>query len=470
MPVTIFPSQQPISAVNIYPKNGTSCATNARELLDSTCTKTLSNRCGEIFQSSFTNSRDHGPCRASSPVDNTAVRIPSNIAEKRVEQAEEAGRFAAIDLSDTIVMAAGNGNGFVDAAMRAYNTHHALVLRPDDVWMAILSQFNLFVNAHAEELRHVFVDHEGQRELTVVACGTRYTVDFGQMSNQMGILLEENIIDPQLRNWLIPDFSTTTENDKVVSSIIMMATLKSYFKYRFVTLCGIPKVTLLGHKSDWQKLLEKIHKLKDYGPETCQWHELLVPVLSRFVHSFESPNSDATKHFWQRIAHRRDGGSGVPTLSGWITAFCFFNHKGQSMYDSRIIESIREKIARVAAKSSDVEINDAKRDPWDAKQLLTLDDVVYHTVGTTDIPPAYGETDVRLVDNGVPFATVLVAGLVGVRVEYDQAEDDEMEDSGMKDVAMKDKKSDGKLNTVRPEAGWWLFEDKDRTQTALSTT
>ena len=35
-----------------------------------------------------------------------------------------------------------NHNGFVNALAAAYNQHHDLVIRPDDVWIAILSQFN----------------------------------------------------------------------------------------------------------------------------------------------------------------------------------------------------------------------------------------------------------------------------------------------------------------------------------------
>jgi len=35
-----------------------------------------------------------------------------------------------------------NPNGFVNALAAAYNQHHDLVIRPDDVWIAILSQFN----------------------------------------------------------------------------------------------------------------------------------------------------------------------------------------------------------------------------------------------------------------------------------------------------------------------------------------
>ncbi|KAK7751603.1 hypothetical protein SLS62_006428 [Diatrype stigma] len=48
-------------------------------------------------------------------------------------------------------------NGFVHACMEAYNEHHRLVIRPEDVWFAILTQLGCYVNAHAEELRDILL-------------------------------------------------------------------------------------------------------------------------------------------------------------------------------------------------------------------------------------------------------------------------------------------------------------------------
>jgi hypothetical protein len=48
-------------------------------------------------------------------------------------------------------------NGLVYAAYHAYSSHHNLALRPDDIWLAILCQTGYFINAHAEDLRHLFV-------------------------------------------------------------------------------------------------------------------------------------------------------------------------------------------------------------------------------------------------------------------------------------------------------------------------
>jgi hypothetical protein len=49
------------------------------------------------------------------------------------------------------------------------------------------------VNAHAEELRAQFVQHEGKRKLTVTAMGTRYTVDFGALAHEMTDQIHKNV-------------------------------------------------------------------------------------------------------------------------------------------------------------------------------------------------------------------------------------------------------------------------------------
>ena len=224
-------------------------------------------------------------------------------------------------------------NGLVQTIIAAYNQHHALVLRPDDIWLCILTQFNLFVNGEgrAEQLRSVFVAHEGKKELVVTGGGDRYTADYGGMAKQMTKLIEKNVVDPSLRTWIIPSFTTTTDTDVVVASVVMMATLQTYFDYRFCILCGIPQVTLLGEKDDWEQIVRRIEKLKEYGPETTAWYRLLKPVVTRFAQAFDGGVADSADNceFWNRVAHWQSRGSGPTYLSGWITAFCAFSDEGE---------------------------------------------------------------------------------------------------------------------------------------------
>ena len=76
--------------------------------------------------------------------------------------------------------------GLVGMILDAYNKHHDLVLRPEDFWQAILTQFSFYVNANAEQLRDRIVDFEGQKELKVhMGDHTLYTVDHALFANRM---------------------------------------------------------------------------------------------------------------------------------------------------------------------------------------------------------------------------------------------------------------------------------------------
>ncbi|KAJ7101976.1 hypothetical protein C8R44DRAFT_682444 [Mycena epipterygia] len=337
-------------------------------------------------------------------------------------------------------------NGFVDTVILAYNKHHALVIRPDDVWLAILTQFNYFVNANSELLRASFVAHEGKRELVIVAEGTRYTLDFGAMSRQMVGLLEKNVVDPGLRAWVLPTFTTTTENDTTVAAMLMMATLKAYFDYVYCGVdCGIPRVTLEGEKADWEDILRRLEKLKEYGVQTIAWYHLLVPVISRFVKSFDEPGSPETVKFWQQVAHFEPGGSGPSHYTGWINAFCAFSERGQWMgHELRMNLEHPEAPETLSAQAFNTTY--VKATHWKGGDMqLVLDHAPFHQVDCNDTPPGYAEVDVKLVDNEEPFDCALTAGLVGTRI------------SSSDDTILSET---GKDDTVRPLLGWWMFIKK----------
>ncbi|KIM85601.1 hypothetical protein PILCRDRAFT_96257 [Piloderma croceum F 1598] len=294
------------------------------------------NKCSEIFQSSL--------CQPSE--DNQDIIIPHR-------------------------------NGFVDTVVRSYCEHRALAIRPDDVWVAIVTQFNFF-----------FVSHEDKKNLKIFALGSRYTVDFGSMTRQMTKLVDENIVDPTLRDWILPDFSTTTITDSTLSAIITMATTKEYFKYSFVLCCGIPRVTLEGSRN-----------LKGYGDETTAWHHLLVPVVSRFVRAFDDPNSKENLGFWQRVAHYESGGSGPGWISGWINTFCAFDEKGQwkgyQLTRCALFEPVPPPIDSFSSRY------DENGDQIQPEHYLTLDGIVYHRT-TSDVPCGFAEVDMGKRDTAKP--------------------------------------------------------------------
>jgi len=227
-------------------------------------------------------------------------------------------------------------NGFVHTVLECYNQHRALTIRPDDVWLAILTQFSCFVNGNAEALRSLFVLHDGKKELelTIMMEEEAEKVDWGPvvqvLVETMNGEIQKNVVNLELRQWIIPAFSTTNANDRLVAGMVMMATVKEYFTFRTILLlCGIPRVTLEGEKDDWVHILNRIEKLKEFGPQTTAWYRLLHPILSRFVKAFDKPDSPEILEFWSKVAHFEDSGSGLMSLSGWITAFMAFDEKGR---------------------------------------------------------------------------------------------------------------------------------------------
>ncbi|VDC04763.1 unnamed protein product [Peniophora sp. CBMAI 1063] len=353
-------------------------------------------------------------------------------------------------------------HGLVQTVCEAYLEHRALVLRPDDVWLAILTQFSMYVNEHAEELRDKFVAHKGKKELIVYAAGTRHTVDFGDMAVRMTNEMDKFIVDRALRDWILPSFSTTTENDTVVASVAMMATMKAYFEYSFGITCGIPKVTLEGDKADWEDLLRRARKLMEYGEETTAWYALLRPVLVRFVRAFDLlPNTRDNLDFWNHAVFHQQTGCGDPTefaLTGWLSAFCVFSDKGKwigrpvktvlsEWYDSPAGSNEMEKKSAQSALSDTTTLGGTALE-YDKKQwigVLRLDGMTYHHLHGGAIPPSIVEVDVKVIDNGVPFPSIMVAGIVGASVL----------DSGSTEVS-----STGVRDTIAPATGWWLYTKK----------
>ena len=272
--------------------------------------------------------------------------------------------------------------GFVDVATKAYNQHHHLVWRPDDVWLAIITQFSLYVIGNSEELRSRFVDFNGTRELSIETVGTLFTVDFGNLAKRMvDEQIVKNIKDPTIAEWLIPKFSTTTENDRIVASINIMATLQNYFRYRFQLLCGLPSITLLGTANDWRLLRSKVDRLLEFDNEDGlmkKWWDLLSVVLDEFV---KTKCGIDNMDFWDRICHYYGGFSGPTYLSGWITTFAVFNSKGK-WQGNHVVRQ------------------------WWTVDITTR----WPAIDTADIPSGTASVPVLINDNGKEYNGTMIAG------------------------------------------------------------
>ncbi|KAG5761607.1 hypothetical protein H9Q72_010295 [Fusarium xylarioides] len=176
-------------------------------------------------------------------VENTSQLLPgasSQEADRRQKIIQSSFSFNG-SLEENHVML--SRNGLVWSSFHAYSTHHHLTIRPEGIWFAVITQLSVYINANSKKMRNYFVSHGGQKKLKVISSASLHTADFGNLAQQMTIEIAKNIKDPSLREWVLPSFSTTTDSDRIVGSVLLMGALQQYFSYTMTLTCGIPSVT-----------------------------------------------------------------------------------------------------------------------------------------------------------------------------------------------------------------------------------
>ena len=223
----------------------------------------------------------------------------------------------------------GIDNALVSALHTAWSNHYPLVLTPDVVWLCIAQGLAQHINANAEKLRHLFVEHEGKKTLVV----QRDDFVKGSSANAWPEVFES--FSSQIRDHtgrkthdlLTPTFSTTGPVEKAAAQLVLMNCFKQYFKFIVVCVCGIPKITLEGTVEDWKQLRDKTVALAEY--DLAWWIDALQPILDQFV---AAASGRVDRKFWCRIYHQYGGGvyDPGPYVTGWILALFPYISSGRN--------------------------------------------------------------------------------------------------------------------------------------------
>lgn len=201
--------------------------------------------------------------------------------------------------------------------IRSFNDHVPLVLYPDAIWLQVVQQLAIHIRENAEQLRSKIVNFEHGRKVLRVR---RDDFVKGKATNPWEEVFPEfaeqikGHIGKDNYNSIVSTFSTTTPVTKAAQEVALMDCVQPYFEFRFVTLCGIPSITLEGNRQDWQNLLDKTKDLtKKFDLEW--WTKGLVPVLQEFVNVFDG---NVNQEFWKDFVNIEQS-SGGPYFTGHMT-------------------------------------------------------------------------------------------------------------------------------------------------------
>ncbi len=229
-------------------------------------------------------------------------------------------------------------DAFYKCIIDAYAKHQPITLSPDMIWLLICQGFSRYVNAHAEEMRPLLVNHSGKIDLTVETSDDLFSgkADWEKLMNDFSSQIEKNTKTDIAKN-ITADFSTTTLAERIASQTTLMENVKSYFDYTIIYIkCGIPNITIEGTPADWQRVIDKTRNLQSY--KIGKWTNELEPILNEFL---KASNGKPRQEFWQNIVKKKKidelnrGGCSLtkPTMiDGWILKF--FPDKDGNTLDS----------------------------------------------------------------------------------------------------------------------------------------
>lgn len=273
--------------------------------------------------------------------------VESELYHNKVKKliVKEFDRASNYNDSNLTVIKYNSTNGLLDSVIYAYNNHKRLILRPDDILIAISMFICNFINDgnNAELLREQFVDFEDKMEL-MVTMGPHFNHKL--FLDTIEKMIRENT---KLDLGLEPDFTTTTDVSRFSSIAVLMSSMQKYFDYTCCLECGIPSVELEGNIEDWELLQEKYNKLKEKLPMLNWWYQYMDLIIETFVKmrqleifdesTYDKENDlyysnkpnivDATQDIidlFSKIVTINSYGSGSSQITGWIQLF-FYNTK-----------------------------------------------------------------------------------------------------------------------------------------------
>ena len=217
------------------------------------------------------------------------------------------------------VVGGGDFHPLIAAAALAYKQHLPLALSPDIIWITVLQGIARHIANHSESLRPKLVAHQTKIELVVntnLGCLPETDAEMLRVSQSFVDLIGKHV-PPDKQFLLRGEFSTTTDVERIVGSIVIMDTFQPYFDYVFRVICGIPSVILEGTTADWELLGTKVQLLHESDLDVAWWTRHLLPLCAQFV---RTSRGDADRTHWNNLCKITER-YGVDDLNGWLLKF-----------------------------------------------------------------------------------------------------------------------------------------------------
>jgi len=205
----------------------------------------------------------------------------------------------------------GKTHGFIETLHQCFAYHKPLYIRPDDIKFMILQGIANLI-ALKEQGADAFVKHSEKKEVTAYMTETELKNDPVLVGQELLKVTTPHLTD-RGQTWAKMKFSTTIPTHSLTAITALFACVKTRFKWRVATFCGIPSVTLLGKVEDWQTLHDATRELdvdKLFG--SMGW----TPRLHNFMAQLLATRKGEQNVNWWKSIYKYKEGSGSHSITG----------------------------------------------------------------------------------------------------------------------------------------------------------
>ncbi|WP_052707651.1 DUF4419 domain-containing protein [Streptomyces rubellomurinus] len=205
------------------------------------------------------------------------------------------------------------------AAHVAFCGHLPLSLSPDVLWYAVVHEVAVHVRLNAELYEGLFTTTPGRRQTITVRDDSLLGPE-PDWARSIRLVREPlaAAVGEELVGLFRATFSTTTPDDASAVLVALMDVVSPYYEFRWVSLCGIPRVRLEGTGPDWAFLARRVAELAEWFEPLRPWFEALRPVLRTLA--LTAAGGPVDEGFWRSL-YKWESESGGDHVSGWLTAF-----------------------------------------------------------------------------------------------------------------------------------------------------
>jgi hypothetical protein len=217
-------------------------------------------------------------------------------------------------------------NGMLDALHTAFAHELGFALDPTHVWICITQAVSARIQSDPSNFRKILgIKHDDKKTLSIFDG----TLDINGSTEQetekwakVFLQFEQHIADSMQSNWAqlcCTELSTSTRVSTLVQHATLMNSVKHYFDYCVMTLCGMAYVDVRGTQSDWTKLAMLVREMRTATFAKLndkffhQWLTYLEMVLHHISTTYDGK---PTPHFWNSM-YKYESYSGMATIDGW---------------------------------------------------------------------------------------------------------------------------------------------------------